>query len=47
MGRECSTHVVSERCIVEFSLKAVSNRPLEEGSNKNQIKKIICAGMRV
>jgi len=29
--------VLGERCIVEFSLKAVRNRPLEEESDMNQI----------
>jgi len=37
IGRKCSTHVLGERCIVEFSLKAVRNRPLEEESDMNQI----------
>ena len=28
IGRKCNTHVVSEICIIEFSLRAVRNRPL-------------------
>jgi hypothetical protein len=47
IGWKYSTHVVSERCIVEFSLKAVRNHPLEAECNINQIQKIMRAGKRV